>query len=105
MYTVLGTEGLYAPELLAGEAYRGNEVDLFAICVSLFSIVAGFPPFTCADFRGDLFYKALIRRPEVYWRKITERRGNRSFSNEFKDLMARTLEPEAISRLTLEQVI
>ena len=105
LYTVLGTEGLFAPEMLAGEPYKGEEVDLFAMGVSLFAMVAGFPPFNCADMRADLFYKALIRRPEVYWRKITERRNGRGFSPEFKDLMAKMLEPEATARLTMQQVL
>lgn len=87
LHTVLGTEGLIAPEMLAGEPYKGSEVDLFAMGVLLFAMVAGFPPFNSADIRCDWFYKGLIRRPEVYWRKITERRDGRGFSPEFKDLM------------------
>lgn len=61
--THVGTEGSQAPEILAGESYKGNEVDLFALGVSLFTMVVGFPPFNEADIRGDLFYKGLIRKP------------------------------------------
>ena len=45
LHTVLGTEGLLSPEMLAGEPYKGSEVDLFAMGVSLFAMIAGFPPF------------------------------------------------------------
>ena len=100
--TDLGTDGLKAPEILQGEPYKGDEVDLFALGVSLFTMIAGFPPFNCADIRADLFYKGLIRKPEIYWRKITERRNNRGFSAELKDLLGRMLHPEAENRLTLE---
>ena len=102
--TDLGTDGLKAPEILQGEPYKGDEVDLFALGVSLFTMIAGFPPFIAADIRGDLFYKGLIRKPEIYWRKITERRNNRGFSNELKDLIGKMLQPEPEDRLTLEQI-
>ena len=85
--THLGTEGLKAPEILAGEPYKGDEIDLFAIGVSLFTMVVGFPPFNEADIRADLFYKGLIRKPEIYWRKISQRCNNRNFSDELKSLI------------------
>lgn len=104
LHTDLGTDGLKAPEILAGEPYKGDEVDLFALGVSLFTMIAGFPPFNTADIRGDLFYKGLIKKPEIYWRKITERRNGRGFSPELKDLLAHMLHPEPECRLTMHQV-
>jgi serine/threonine protein kinase len=99
--THLGTEGLKAPEILAGESYKGDEVDLFALGVSLFTMVVGFPPFNEADIRGDLFYKALIRKSSIYWRKISQRCNNRQFSEELKALIGTMLQPDPRERLNM----
>lgn len=77
-------------------------MDLFALGVSLFTMIAGFPPFQLADIRGDFFYKGLIRKPDIYWRKITERRNGRGFSDELKDLIGKMLHPDPEFRLTLD---
>jgi serine/threonine protein kinase len=68
-------------------------------------MIAGFPPFNQADIRGDLYYKALVRRPEIYFKKTAERRGGMPFSQALKDLLTGMLNPVAEDRLTLEQVI
>lgn len=100
--THLGTEGLKAPEILAGESYKGDEVDLFALGVCLFTMVVGFPPFNEADIRGDLYYKGLMRKPEIYWRKISQRCNNRIFSDELKSLIGAMLQPDSKNRLSMQ---
>ena len=47
--TSLGTEPYQAPEINERKPYKGEEVDLFALGIVLFIIVAGTPPFTKAD--------------------------------------------------------
>mmetsp|Transcript_86305 Transcript_86305/g.118994 ORF Transcript_86305/g.118994 Transcript_86305/m.118994 type:complete len:95 (+) Transcript_86305:417-701(+) len=43
--TMCGTTTYMAPEIHNGEAYRGQEVDLFAAGILLFIMKAGHPPF------------------------------------------------------------
>ena len=102
--THVGTEGLKAPEILAGESYKGDEVDLFALGVSLFTMVVGFPPFNEADIRADLFYKGLIRKPQIYWRKISQRCNNRNFSDDLKALIGAMLQPDPKDRLSMQEI-
>ncbi len=47
--TRLGTVNYMAPELVQGKAYKGEDVDLFAIAVSLFSLMTRSMPFNIAD--------------------------------------------------------
>jgi len=38
-----------APELYLGKPYKGEPVDVFAVGVTLFNLVAGFPAFNNAN--------------------------------------------------------
>lgn len=46
--TRVGTPSYMSPELIRGELYKGQVVDLFAIGVVLFVMKAGVPPFMSA---------------------------------------------------------
>lgn len=46
--TCLGTTAYMAPELVMKQAYSGEKVDIFAMGVILFIMVAGHPPFRTA---------------------------------------------------------
>ena len=46
--TICGTKTFMAPEIIYGEQYLGNQVDLFATAVSIFILVTGRPPFYMA---------------------------------------------------------
>lgn len=59
MKTQLGTKPYEAPELLRGEPYSGEAVDLFAAAIVLFICVAGTPPFTCAE-DTEFYYKLIV---------------------------------------------
>jgi serine/threonine protein kinase len=43
--TILGTRPYMAPELILRQRYKGGEIDVFALGVCLFIMVAGTPPF------------------------------------------------------------
>lgn len=43
--SAVGTVAYMAPEILARQPYRGNEVDLFSMGVILFIMYTGHPPF------------------------------------------------------------
>jgi serine/threonine protein kinase len=52
----VGTKGFMAPEILDGQLYQGQAVDLFALAVTLFCMYTGFPPFDNA-YKEDKLYK------------------------------------------------
>lgn len=54
-----GTRAYMAPEILAGETYRGANVDIFSSGIILFIMLKGSPPFKEAK-GSDAFYKCLI---------------------------------------------
>lgn len=45
-YTLVGTPGYMAPEIVLGKPYQAPVVDLFATAVITFILFTGFPPFT-----------------------------------------------------------
>jgi serine/threonine protein kinase len=57
--TRLGTENYMAPEILLGKPYSGFSVDLFAIGIILFIMVAKTPPFFRAS-SSDPLYRMII---------------------------------------------
>ena len=44
-WTILGTPNYMAPEIHEGRAYQGSSVDLFALSIIIFSLLAGHRPF------------------------------------------------------------
>jgi serine/threonine protein kinase len=59
LHTILGTKMYIAPEIHAGEAYYGNEVDLFAAAVCCFALRAGCFPFDEAKPQSDKMYRLI----------------------------------------------
>ena len=58
---VCGTHQYMAPEILERKTYQGDKVDIFAIGVILFMVVAGHAPFETEACPSDLYYSQLIR--------------------------------------------
>ena len=82
---VLGTEQYYAPELHEGNQYEGKQVDLFALGISLFIMIAAVPPFNIADKSKDAFYNALVSgRSASCWRCHERGREANFFPEAFK---------------------
>ena len=59
LHTRLGTKNYMAPEIHEGKAYVGSSVDLFALGIILFIMVAQAPPFNTAETNKDPFYRAI----------------------------------------------
>ena len=59
-----------APEINAGVRYAGQKVDLFAVGVLLFIMVAQHPPFKKAT-NQDPFYKLFCSQNEKVWHSVT----------------------------------
>ena len=60
----VGTPGYQCPEIVYQTNWFPAHADLFAIGVILFIMVAGHPPFSVADPRGDNLYKLLSSSKE-----------------------------------------
>ena len=58
----VGTPGFICPSIIRQKPYSGDKMDVFALGVCLFQLLAAFPPFTNAS-SGDIFYKYLTQQP------------------------------------------
>ena len=87
--TYLGTLYYMAPEIHLRQRYDGRSVDLFAVGIILFIMVAEHPPFTTAQ-SSDPFYKMIAsNRADLFWKYHTKNKPGQEkfFSEEFKDLI------------------
>ena len=84
--TYKGTLGYMAPEIHAGQAYVGEKVDLFAVGVLLFIMVAQHPPFRKAVAQ-DGFYKMFCQQNEMFWAKVGNGKPPGTFSPTLKALL------------------
>jgi serine/threonine protein kinase len=59
-----------APEIGAGEKYKGNRADVFSLGVTLFTLVNGIFPFT-ASRKEDDYYSFIANNDMVgYWAEV-----------------------------------
>lgn len=84
--TYKGTEGYMAPEILGHQSYSGEKVDLFAVGVLLFIMVAQHPPFRKAS-SADGLYKLFRNQNELYWKKVAVGKPPGTFSEDLKRLI------------------
>lgn len=95
-----GTYGYMAPEVLAGEQYRGVEADLFSSAVILFIFLSQHPPFVRAE-PTDRYYKRIADRNYSKFWKVYE---DDEFSESFMDLFSQMISLESTDRLTLKEI-
>jgi serine/threonine protein kinase len=94
LFTKLGTYNYMAPEIHEEKPYNGAAVDLFALSIILFIMVASHPPFNTAEMDKDPFYKAIANnKSKSFWRVHSKNKPNGAnyFSEEFKDLVTSML--------------
>ena len=100
----LGTDGYMAPEIVLGQAYSGQSVDLFAAAIILFTMITGRRPFERAH-PHDPNYYALVTDPRKFWRAhAREEEGRDIWSDEFKDLFVKMISFEPNLRPDFEDV-
>jgi serine/threonine protein kinase len=86
--TQLGTVGYMAPEQHLGREYKGEQVDIFALAVILFTMYSKHPPFNAASPK-DQFYVALAsKKYDLFWKKHSQfkKSGEDFYSPEFREL-------------------
>lgn len=95
-----GTYGYMAPEVLAGEPYKGVESDLFSSAVILFIFLTQHPPFVRAE-PTDRYYKRIAEeRFDKFWSTYEDD----NLSQSFIDLFTKMVSYDSTQRLTLKEV-
>ena len=68
LYTIVGTRGFMAPELIDETPYNGAVVDLFAASVILFMMRSQMPPWLEADSKRDKHYRRFLKNSDEFWK-------------------------------------
>ena len=104
--TICGTKPYMAPELLAGKAYQGSQVDVFAGAIVLFILAAGTPPFMQGS-AEDQYYRLIIGgRWDMFWKLHYRGKaaGDKHFSEDFKNLIQAMFSQDPNTRPTLDEI-
>ena len=91
--TKVGSPHYLAPEIHLNKKYDGENCDLFAAAIILFTMVAAHPPFASAQ-SSDPFYKLIAYdQASIFWEShtSTKAQGQDFFSANFKDLLSSML--------------
>ena len=105
MQSLVGTQDHMAPQIHEGRAYRGSEVDLFAVGVIIFTLYAGHPPFDIAK-QDDAFYKWLhYGQAREFWARHEKYHSAGFFDPKFKELMTLMLSYHPTNRPTIADII
>nr|QSH71642.1 CBL-interacting protein kinase [Hedychium coronarium] len=94
LYTTCGTPNYVAPEVVKHKGYDGAKADLWSCGVILYILMAGFLPFEDSNLMSlyKKIFKADFSCPP--W-----------FSTSVKKLIQRILDPDPLTRITIQQVI
>lgn len=103
--TFKGSGEYMAPEILLGNPYFGQAVDLFAAGVLLFTLVLANPPFIKATSK-DAYYKTIAaNRYDMFWKIQQKALGTEAaVSESFKDLINFMLAFDPIERPSLAEI-
>ncbi len=95
-----GTLEAMAPEIYSGAGYDGEKVDIFALGVVLFVMVAGFFPFKEATRRDDN-YRMFCQHNAAFWGKVS---AMGAISSELKGIINGLLTPNPEKRITMSKI-
>jgi serine/threonine protein kinase len=90
------------PEVYMNEEVDKRLLDLFSCGVLLFTMATGSAPFTSAQTSDGLYKLLVFNKSDMFWK--TFEKGTRSFSVDFKNLIASMLAPEPAQRLTIAEI-
>ena len=104
-WSLKGTPGFIAPEILLKQPYQGSVADLFSCAVILFYLHSGHLPFYLANFE-DPFYDLLCsNKSHLFWEVHGNTKPNNWYSEDFKDLITMMLQFNPQHRLVMADVI
>lgn len=100
-----GTKSYMAPEIYEGNSYKTEVADLFSAGVVLFVMCTCFTPFLKAN-KSDPYYSKVI---EGKWEELWELYSKMDnfdtpFSQSFKDLISKLLNPNPRKRLSISEI-
>mgnify|MGYP000889970224 FL=1 len=101
-----GSQLYFAPEMHQNLQYNAYQADLFALGVTLFTMVGGNIPFDAAK-TTDVVYKWLIEQKfDEFWsfHEKLKNRKERFYSESFRDLIQRMLAYDGRKRLSIEKL-
>jgi serine/threonine protein kinase len=102
IYTILGTEKYYPPELLRAEPYNGVCNDIFCLGGILFIVVLGAIPWEKYATEEDRYYRHIIKNDyEAYWASW----GQLNVSEEFKSLVQTLIASDPVSRPSIYEIM
>jgi len=101
-----GTGGYMAPEIYTGLEYSGPCIDLFAMGVILFSMVAGNPPFRESSLSDPHYNLIRSNRIDTFWHVHSRNRegGLDFFSEDFRHLINGLLSLNPHERPSLAEI-
>jgi hypothetical protein len=104
LYTECGTTGYMAPEMISqkGEGYDGSKVDVWAIGVILFILIAGFPPYQRPSNSVWWFKKLMTKKFDLFWMAHTR---TAYFSDVGKDLINKIFAGDPKERISLSGIM
>ena len=94
-----GTPTYMAPEILRRDIYKGKEVDIFSLGVSLFWMMFGGFPFEEAKREDEIYAQLLMGDDEAFLQSVDP---DHYMSPEFRDLIVKMLAFDSARRPTVQ---
>ena len=108
----VGSEYYYAPEILEGESYDGEKVDIFCLGILIFVLMTKQLPFKEAqafNYNAKLSEKLYIlikyKEINVYWNIFERINQSKILSSEFKDLFIKMVSYNPSERPSFDEIM
>eukprot|EP00331_Platyophrya_macrostoma_P021309 CAMPEP_0176446174 /NCGR_PEP_ID=MMETSP0127-20121128/24160_1 /TAXON_ID=938130 /ORGANISM="Platyophrya macrostoma, Strain WH" /LENGTH=332 /DNA_ID=CAMNT_0017832141 /DNA_START=45 /DNA_END=1044 /DNA_ORIENTATION=+ len=100
-----GTTTYHAPEIHANKSYSTYQADLFALGITLFTMVSGSMPFVAAKESDPVYSLIAEEKYDEFWDLHEEISGHSiKFSKSFRDLIEAMFALDVTKRLSLERI-
>lgn len=101
-----GTPPYFSPEMHLNLKYSGFQADLFALGVTLFSMVVGTLPFGEAKLEDPLYNLIAYKNYEEFWKyhSGTRKQGAQFYNQSFRDLIQKMLAYKVDERLSIKSI-
>lgn len=94
-----------APEIRGEKTYQGKKVDVFALGVILFILIAGHRPFGKASKLDGYYSKFYENNANQFWKWHCSTKPEGFYGEDFKNLVTRMLSPNPSDRPSAQEVL